>query len=377
MRKILIPLLVAVLALPALGANFKKGKIIEVSNIKGDLYASGEELIAKGIQGDVLFFGRKARLWDVDGGIFFLGEKLVLNGSVARSVRFLGRALETGGKIQGDILFAGQELRIEKEAEVDGEIYAGGDELDIFGKVAGKVNVGGNEVILGGTFLSDVKVKAQRLIILPEAKIEGNLEYWTPKQIEVPEGAVVGKITYHKYSGKKVQKKPEKEAKEEKKVEKPKKRGFFLSGAWFKVSWFISSLVLGYIFLLLFPGAVRKLKEEILGKPLKALLLGAAEVVAFVVVILGFFVLIYTWMVSVFAIPLFLMGLYLAKLLAALAIGSVILKWISKKEISPWLSYPLGLILIAIIGIIPYIGWLLCLILRLWGFGAFLYRIRI
>ncbi len=377
MRKFVISLLMILLALPTLGANFKRGKIIEVSNIQGDLYASGEELIVKGIQGDVLFFGRKARLWDVDGGVFFLGEKLVLKGSVARSVRFLGRALEAGGKIHGDILFAGQELRIEREAEVNGEIYAAGDELDLFGKVAGRVNLGGNEVILGGTFLSDVKVKAHRIIFLPDAKIQGNLEYWAPGEIEVPEGTVAGKITFHRYSGKKVQKKAEKEIKEEKKAEKHGKRGFFLSGAWFKVSWFISSLVLGYIFLFLFPAAVKKFREEMLEKPLKALLLGAAEVVAFAIIILLFFVLVYTWMVSVFAIPVFLMGLYLAKLLAALAVGSTILRWIFKKEISPWLSYPLGLILITIIGIIPYIGWLLCLILRLWGFGAFLYRIKI
>ncbi|GEM_PF-2459794 len=380
MRKVLIFLVTVFLVLPTMGANFKKGKLVEVSNLQGDLYATGEELIAQGVQGDVIFFGRKARVQDVEGGIFFLGEKLVLNGTITRSVRFLGRALEANGKIQRDILFAGQELKLEKGAEVTGDLYAAGDEIDVFGTVTGKAHLGGNEVILAGTFHSDVRVKARRLVILPETKIEGNLEYWTPAQVDVPEGAVLGKITYHKYSGKKLQKKSEKpkELLEEKPAEKPtKKKSFFLSGAWFKLSWFISSLVLGYIFLFLFPATVKKLRDEILSKPLKALLLGAALVVIFVVAILAFFALVYTWLVSVFAIPVFLMGLYLAKLLAAFAVGSIILRWATRKEASPWLSYPLGLVLILIISIIPYIGWLLCIVLRLWGFGAFLYRIKL
>ncbi len=377
MKKWLVILLVVLIGAPLLGANFKKGKLIEVNNISGDLYASGGELVAKGVDGDVLFFGRKARLWDIQGGVFFFGEKLVLSNSVAKSVRFFGRSLEVDGTLGRDILFAGQELRLEKGSVLRGELYAAGEEIDIYGQVDGKVNVAGGEVVIGGVLNSDAKIKARNIIFLPEAKIQGKLEYWAPKQITIPQGIVSGEIVFHKYSGKKIQKRAEKVKEARAVAKKPSKKRFFLSGAWFKLSWFISSLVLGYILLLLFPSFVKKLKDEILGKPVKAFLLGAAEVVAFVIVILGFLVLVYTWLISAVALPVFIIGLYFAKLLAGFALGAIILKWIFKREITPWISYPLGLILLLLISIIPYIGWLLCLILRLWGFGGFLYRIKV
>ena len=380
MRKWLVVLVAILMVVPILGANFKKGKLVEVSNISGDLYATGGELIAKEVDGDVLFFGRKARLWNIQGGVFFFGEKLVLNGAISRSVRFFGRSLEVNGNMGRDVLFAGQELRIEKGAVVEGEVYAAGEEIDIYGQVNGKVSLAGNEVVLGGVLNSDARIKAKNIIFLPEAKIQGKLEYWAPKQIEIPQGVVAGEVVFHKYSGKKVQKKAEKVKKEvEKEAKAPakKKRGFLFSGLWFKVSWFISSLVLGYILFLLFPSLVKRLKEEILSKPVKAFLLGAAEAVAFIILILAFFVIVYTWLIGLIGIPIFLIGLYFAKLLAAFALGAIVLKWIFKKEITLWISYPVGLILLILISLIPYVGWLFCLVLRLWGFGGFLYKVKI
>jgi len=373
MKKIVIFLIGALLVFPVLSANFKKGKFAKVELLSGDLYSTAGEIEIGTLEGDLFAVGRRATVKNVTGGISYAGERMLITGTVGRSIRFFGRILEIDGEVKGDVLFFGQELRINKGAKINGEIYAGGSDIIINGEVAGPVHVGSGEFVLGGIINSDAKIKSENIRIREGGKILGNLDYWTKKEVKFPEGTVAGKIVYHKITGKKITKQAEKA----KKVPSKKKRHFVFSKTWFKIAWFISSLLLGYLFFVLFPGQVKKFNEEILGRPVRSFLLGTAGAFIIPLIVLLLFILIYTIPMNFVILPAYLIGLYLGKLLAGFAIGYILLKGIFNKEISAWISYPVGLIVLVILSFIPYIGWLLMLMARFWGFGAFFYKMKI
>ncbi len=378
MKKLFILVLVIAVAFPVFSANFKTGKTAKIENMTGDLYSSSEDLEIVTLDGDLFGIARTATvLKELNGGITYAGEKLLITGTVARSVRFIGRVLEIDGEVKGDIFFMGQELRINKDAKIGGEVYAAGAEITINGEVTGPVHVGCDEFILRGVINSNANVKAKKIRILEGARIEGNLDYWTQKAITFPEGTIGGKAVFHIIGTKKKAKEKEKLEKKAKGKPEKKGKGFPFFPSWFKVAWFISSLLLGYIAFLLFPGQIKKFNEEIIARPLRAFLLGAASILIILLLIVIFFVLVFTIPMNMVIIPMFLIFLYFGKLLAGFAIGYIILKGIFKKEVTVWLTYPVGLVALVILSFIPYIGWLLMLIARLWGFGGFFYKVKV
>lgn len=367
MKKFFILVLAIAIAFPIFSANFRKGDFVKVEKMEGDLYSSANELQIGSLNGDLFAVSRRATLNEkITGGITFAGERFTVEGTVGKSIRFFGRLLEINGKVKGDILFLGQELIISKGAKILGQIYAGGSDIVIDGEVEGPVYVGCNEFTLHGTINTNAKIKAQRMRILEGGKIAGNLDYWGKKPISFPEGTIGGKSTFHPFKALKA-------AKEK----KAKKYRFSFFSSWFKVAWFISSLFIGFIILLLFPAQVKKLNEVIINRPFRSFLFGAAGVLIIILLIIIFFVLLFTIPMNFVITPLFLIFLYFGKLLAGFAIGYIILKGIFKKEVSVWLTYPVGLVALVILSFIPYIGWLLMLIARLWGFGGFFYKLKV
>ncbi len=373
MKKWVVLALTFLLAFPAFSANFRKGRLIEVKNLSGDLYALGRETnIAGTLDGDLFALSRRVIVnGNITGGASIIAEKGRIKGVVGRSIRFIGRILEIDGEIKGDVLFMGQELRINPSGKVDGEIYSGSSTVRIDGTVNGPVHIGCNEFIFSGEIASDLFLKA-REISLEGGKIEGKLEYWSKKQVKIPEGMVAGGALFHKYI-----KHPEKALGKGKLTQKKRGAPFFFTKTGFRIAWFISALFLGYLIFLLFPSQVKTFASELIERPLRTFLLGTAGLILIPILILLFLVIIFTIPMDLVILPLYFIGLYLGKLLAGLAIGILVLKWIFRKEITPWITYPVGLVILVLLSFIPYIGWFLMLIARLWGFGAFFHKLKV
>lgn len=175
--------------------------------IKGDLTVAAETIVINGT---------------VEGDLFAAGQSVVINGTIADDVRIAGAGLQLGedASIGGDFLGASASLEAKKGSVVGGDFLYGGAQVLLSGDVAGDAMFGVGALELRGSIGGDVTAEvgsaeqagpppstymSQTGIPIPSvtpgftigknAKIGGSLTYTQTKDIEIPEGAVVGEIT--------------------------------------------------------------------------------------------------------------------------------------------------------------------------------------
>ncbi|MBI5823011.1 MAG: polymer-forming cytoskeletal protein [Chloroflexi bacterium] len=175
--------------------------------IKGDLIVSAETIVINGT---------------VEGDLLAMGQSVVINGTVTDDVRIAGAALQLGEKasIGGDLLGGGASLEAKKGSVVNGDLVFGSAQALIAGEVGGDAMFGAGAVELRGQVGGNVTAEVgsaedagpppstymwQTGIAVPNvqpgftidknAKIKGNLDYTQSADIQIPDGAVLGKIT--------------------------------------------------------------------------------------------------------------------------------------------------------------------------------------
>ena len=86
-------------------------------------------------------------------------------------------------------------MTIEENSVIDGSAYVAGGNIEIRGDVKGDVRAAGGRVLLSGNTDGDVEIWAEEISIRPDAKIGGNLVYYSNSEISIDENVVAGEIT--------------------------------------------------------------------------------------------------------------------------------------------------------------------------------------
>jgi cytoskeletal protein CcmA (bactofilin family) len=142
--------------------------------VDGDLIVFSRDVEVNGhVNGDILGFADELRMnGTVGGNLRVCAHSLVINGTVARSLMVLGHTLEVGEKSN----LGGSATLLTHDAEfngpIRGDILALTSQLEINGPVGGDVKARGDEMTIGST-----------------AQIAGRTQFEGPKQPEVAAGA--------------------------------------------------------------------------------------------------------------------------------------------------------------------------------------------
>ncbi|MBI3152419.1 MAG: hypothetical protein HYZ21_09815 [Chloroflexi bacterium] len=192
--------------------------------IEDDVYIGANTFTLEGtIKGDLIVFGQTIIInGTVEGDLLAMGQSVVINGSIADDARIAGSALQIGDEasIGGDLLGGAASLEAKKGSVVNGDFVYGGGQGLLAGEVGGDAMFGAGALELrgqiGGNVVAEVGDASdagappsaymwQTGISIPNvepgftidenAKIEGNLVYTQSSDIQIPDGAVIGKIT--------------------------------------------------------------------------------------------------------------------------------------------------------------------------------------
>jgi cytoskeletal protein CcmA (bactofilin family) len=369
MKKIFFILVLAILIIP-LGAwaairqdqNFSLGKNDVLNK---NLYAGG---------GNVNILGEAKQDLIVGGGTIIMsgivgqdlaaaGGNLMIDGIVGDDARVAGGNLSVGGKIGGELLAAGGQISLSSDLEVKGSTSLAGGNLLIDGTLAGDLAAYGGSVRIDGKIAGNVKVEtSQKLIIGSQAVISGNLDYKAPEKLTIEDGAKInGKVTFNEIQAQKAQK--------------------GLWGIW-GIAWLVGLTIFLTAALVVYFLFRKKLEEAVsytlanFGKEtlrgfIILVVLPIAAIVAFVTVIGallgGAGLLLYI-----------LMGVF-TSIFAPMVFGTLIFRLILKKPdfVGDWRSVVTGVVILRIIHVIPYVGWIFWFIIFLAAFGTlfnYLYR---
>src|SRR3712207_2675525 len=159
-----LALLVAlIMAAPASAVETRGGDKVIIGKgetVGDDLYAGANEVVVNGtVEGDLVAFGATVTVnGTVEGDLIAAGQAVIVNGTVEDDARVAGQALALGedARIGDDLISAGASLESEPGTTVGGDLLYGGQQALLAGDVDGNVRAGANALELAGRVGGDV-----------------------------------------------------------------------------------------------------------------------------------------------------------------------------------------------------------------------------
>lgn len=333
------------------------GNVTIEQDIDGDLFVAGGNVTINGI---------------VSGDLFVAGGDVLVNEEVKDDVRMLGGAVTLNRNVGGDVILIGGSMDLAKDALIQGDLVSIAGRTNVYGTVNKSVQGILGRLVLGGTVNGDVNVRVtEKLVLLKDSHVVGNVKYFAPEKIEDHGGVIDGTISFNEIlsSSDKI---------------KEGIRGFLSKGSLVGKLWgYLSLLLIGGLFIWLFPNLLHRASERIQTKGFKSFGVG------FLVFILGgtmsaiaAFTIIGVQLAFIIMSLLFVLG-ELGRVSAGYFIGTLIIRDGHKKNTQKRRVFlrhfgvlALGVFILKLVSFIPVLGWMASFVFFLTGAGALFLALR-
>jgi len=296
----------------------------------------------------------------VQKDLFLAGGSIIIQDSQAQLAAVAGGTLSISQSNFRELILAGGNIQLDSGSISDDLVAAGGNiRINQDVKVGGSSNLAGGKVTIKGQFLGNVRVYAKDLYLAPSTIIKGSLSYYA-EEVEIdPKAQILGdRILLPK-------------------LDHEMGTGTLISGIFLMILFFIGALFIAPLLSLFFPKLVFEANTQvrenfwsILGKGTLIILLMPITLTLLFISILGF-------PFAMASLPFIAAAFILAWSIAAFIIGNQLYIWLNKTETSSskntkarfgWTI--LGTFVLNTIVLIPFLGFIFCLLATLVGFGA-------
>ncbi len=335
--------------------TFRAGNHVEIPAgevIADDLYVTGRDVRIRGrVDGDLVVMGGHVTVTGaVRDDLIAAGGEVALQGSVGQSVRAAGGTITVSGSVGRDLILAGNRTEQLASSQVRGATVLTGRDLVLRGTTEGKLQANGADVLIDGQ-VGSAEVHADQLTVTAGARIAGPLTYASSREADIRPGATIaGPVT---------------QTEEE-------TRTWRIPGWVGAIFLFLVGALAGVVLALVMPGAITATSRELRRNPWLSLAAGAG-------ILLGVPILAVILMITLIGIPLALsllvfyaFGMYLAWVLAAIALGDLLLLRlpIRSVRVRAVAAALLGVALLLALQAIPWVGGLVAVIALMAGFGS-------
>jgi hypothetical protein len=302
----------------------------------------------------------------VAGDALLAGGTVDLQKPVVGDVRIIGGRVSSDDSVGGDLMIAGGSVSVFGKAKSTNII---GGTVDVTNGSNGPVLIYGADVSLAGQFNGDVEVVSSDRVTLAEGTvIHGVFKYNAPQQADIPASAHIdGGVNY---IGAATWLPTEQQAKT-----------FATAGIW--VFWLVritAALVATGLIAGLFPVFADRVVETTLRKSPERLmlmtLLGFAGFIATPVLVILLVVSFVGIGIALILLAAYALFLLLSYVYASVLAGAIIMRYVRRRSaVYPritWRVAILGVLALYLIGVIPYIGIIIRLVLCAAAGGALL-----
>ncbi|PIQ68084.1 MAG: hypothetical protein COV91_05975 [Candidatus Taylorbacteria bacterium CG11_big_fil_rev_8_21_14_0_20_46_11] len=344
------------------GDYFLKGS----EKVSDDVYVIGETSAITGtVNGDVTSLAPFiVSEGDISADVLLLGSQVTLGGTVGDDARLVGQTVILNGVVFDDVVAIGTKVVLSKGASIKGNLYIVGGNVSIEGEVLGDVRVFAQKATVSGTIGGTVESWGS-FEIMKDATITGDLVYHADQELIVPDRTHIGGTIIFADTH----------------SESILEANSTMFGGFFAL---YTLMVLTLSFFLFF--FMRERTEEVLLEVLPRF--GARLVRGILIVVVGP-ILIGILVGSVIGLPIALIALCLyvimlifGSAISAIIVGAAFERYALKRSVFP-LSYRpvvIGTLALSLLGTLPFIGFLLHLILlcvSVGGIGTVVYhRVR-
>ena len=339
------------LVLAACGDGQRQGDAMIVRR-GGDLVGTGGTVrISDSVPGDVMLAGGELGFTGTAGGDYLgAGGDQAIAGAITGSARVAGGNVVISSQIGRNVTLAGGNVVIEQGGSIGGNAYLAGGNVVVDGTVTGLLRATGGTVRINGA-VGDVNLSAGSLFVGPRARIDGDLRYRVPAdRVEIDSAATItGQM-----------------------IAIPVREGMRF-WTMLRLLWAAGFLLAGVVLIALLPSAARAASDGLRERPGVAVGLGVIWIclLPIAIGIVG---------ATIIGIPLalmlfgaYLIVLYLAGIVLALALGRMVLRNTDGSGRGRLIAaFLLGGIMLILLSMIPVVGGFLILVALLLGAGAIL-----
>ena len=359
---VILPILAILVILPiapASAADLRSGDTVIIASgdvIDDDLYAAAGKIVINGtVNGDVLCIGETITVdGTIHGSITAIGATVVIGGEITHAVRAVGGNIDIKGNVGKDVMVAGDDVDIEDTAAIGRDLAFAVRKIRVDALIDDSIKGAGRTADFNSEVGGDVEIEIEKLTLEPTANIQGNLIYISKNEAIILPGARIGGTTTHNMP-----------ATREPTIPRS-------VNVWVRVIAFLMTLVTGGLIILLAPNRARAVAVSIKQKPLQSLGWGALIFFATPIAVIIALITIIGIPVGLAGIVGYIIALYLSQIAVGLFLGYWILGFFNKVESRGILlgAFALGLVILTLIQLIPYVGPILGLATIIFGIGA-------
>ena len=354
------------LSLPSFAMEHRHGQFVTVAaneTVDDTLLATGNTVRVEGVvNGDLLAFGQTVEVrGTVKGDVVTGAKRVVVTGTVEGRIYNFSQSLDLEGQLGHSLYGFAQSLRVDDRSHVGEGVVVAAGEVSLEGDVKRSVDImGSGNADVSGSVGRDLAIFGGRSLTLTDtARVGGNLSARVRqlKDVHIADGATIAgkrdiqlQVRQSPYSH---------------------PRFYF-----HQAIWFASAMLVGWLGLVFFPGFFRATTQAV-GSGWTSLGLGIGVLAGAPVAMIVIAITLVGFPISLMLLVVYLTAVYLAKIWVGAFLGWLLLKPAGGTKGDWVLGLLVGLLIITIVGYIPYLGGLVRLGVVCLGLGAFaaqLYR---
>jgi len=319
------------------------------------------------IRGDALLAGGSvSTAGEIDGDLVAAAGELSIGGAIGDDLYAAGGNVQFDAIVQGNARVAGGDVNVGPATVVVGGLSLAGARVEFNGNAHEYLHASGGSVRINGIVQGDAEVRAEELVVGPEARIGGRLLYRGSGEPEVAAGALI--------SGG-LEAMPDDEVH---RFDELRPRAHDAVHGFGRLLWFAGVFAAGALYLLLVPRFASEAAATVGRKPLPSLGLGLAIALCVPFVAAVLLITIIGIPLALLLVALYLVVLFLGWMTTALYLGQRGLAVLRAGQPTTrgWQIVALLLALVALwlVRQVPVIGGLVGLVALLVGIGALTWR---
>jgi Putative zinc-finger len=350
------------LSLPSFAMERRHAEFVTVAlneTVDDTLLAAGNTVRVEGvIDGDLLAFARTLEVrGSVKGDLVSFAKRTVVSGTVEGRIYNFSQSLDLDGELGHSIYGWVQSLRVDNRGHVGEGIVVGAGDVSLEGAVKRSATIFAGNVDVSGSIGRDLTMAGGSLTLSNTARVGGNLiaRVRHLRDAHIADGATIA-------------------GKRDIQV-RVRKSQFARPRFYFhQVVWLAAAMLVGWLGFALFPGFFHACTQAV-GSGWRSLGLGVGVLAGVPVMIIVAAITLVGIPISLMLFAAYLAGIYLAKIWVGAFLGRTLLKRAGATKRDWLLSLLVGLLILTIVGFIPYLGGLLRLAIVCLGLGAFAWHL--